>query len=212
MFKSDDAGSLGPQIAWKPHEGSGRDRIRQEAPHPHSLNFDQNNRYALVCDLGTDKIYTYSFGGTKNALLSHDYAKDRVYDPTVGGKLLEVESVHRSAPGSGPRQLAFHPSGQFVYVVNELSATVDHLSYNPETGSLLHVSSLSTLPADYVPEEWSSNFGRWAADIAVHPSGRFLYASNRLHNSIVMYQLDVSSGAPSMPKYFSSLGVTPRSF
>jgi len=204
-------GSIGPQIAWKAHEGFGRDRIRQEAPHPHSIVFDNNNRFALACDLGTDKVYTYSFGGVKNALLSQDYAEDRVYDPTVGGNLLALQHETRCEKGSGPRQVVFHPSGSSVYVVNELSATIDHFFYKQETGALFLLGTAQLLPEDYEPEAWTGNFGRWAADVAVHPSGRFLYASNRLHNSIAVFGLD-ENGGPISRTIYDSLGVTPRSF
>lgn len=139
MHRVEGDGAMGPMISWKVHDGSGRDRIRQEAAHCHSVVFPPASaptadKYALVCDLGTDKVHTYSFGGVKNALLCDDHTKDKVFDPTVGGALFEHEGVYRTDAASGPRHVAFHPDGACVYVVNELSSTIDHCSYDASNG------------------------------------------------------------------------------
>ena len=98
-----------------------------------------------------------------------------------------------------------------AYVVNELAASIDYFAYDAENGTLLPVGSIDMLPRNYHPEEWTSNFGRWAADICVHPSGRFLYATNRLFDTIVRYDLDLQNGTPSKPVWFPTEGRTPRS-
>ena len=204
-------GSLGPLLSLKIHQGKGRDRIRQEASHVHSVVFSPDDQYALTSDLGNDTVKSYYFDGTSNALLNDVASKDRIFDPTLGSDLLTEESIYRSNGGSGPRHLTFHPQGEVAYVVNELTSTIDFFGFNKASGELTYRAGVEMLPEDYEAAEWTTNWGRWAADVAVHPSGKFLYASNRLHDSIVVYPLD-AEGTPDKPTWYKSEGVTPRSF
>jgi len=210
IFQGTTVGEIGPQLAHKVHTGYGRDRVRQRESHVHSLVFSPDNQFILASDLGNDKVYSYYFDGTDNALLNDIASKDRIFDPTLGADIVAEEHVHRCDAGSGPRHVTFHPDSTHAYVVHELSSTIDYCQYDKETGFLTRLGSVGMLPEDYEAEEWTSNWGKWAADIAGHPSGKFLYATNRLHNSIVAFPLE--EGIPGTPTWYASCGVTPRSF
>lgn len=214
-----ETGALGDQVAWKVHNFNGYmfgDPMRQEACHAHSVVFDPENKHALVCDLGKDKIITYNFNNEDHALLPGCSTwDDKVFDPTVGCELMASSGIQYDAdPASGPRHLVFHPDGQLVFSVNELNATIDTFLYETEIGALHKLSSISMLPEDWPEKEGERvahfNHGRWAADIKVHPNGKFVYASNRLHNSVVSYQIK-PNGTLSYMAHQDTLGMTPRS-
>ncbi|MFK8005474.1 MAG: lactonase family protein [Saprospiraceae bacterium] len=160
---------------------------RQEASHPHSATISPNNQHVFVADLGTDKITG----------LAINYKKEEVL-PTKDSKTIVQ-------PGAGPRHMSFHPNGKIAYVVNELDATVNTFDYNSSNGSLTEKQSISTLPADYSEPSW-------CADIHVHPSGKFVYASNRGHNSIAIFSVDEKTGTLSLIKTESTKGDFPRNF
>lgn len=152
------------------HEGSSVDPRRQKEPHAHSINLDAANRFAFAADLGLDKILVYRF------------------DPRTG-KLTPNDPPSVSTPkGGGPRHFAFHPSGKFAYVINEMQLTVTAMTYNPAKGILTVMQTLSTVP------KGTKTAGFSTAEVQVHPSGRFVYGSNRGHNSIVAYRVDERSG------------------
>ena len=180
-------GKLGDAAATIQHTGSGPDRGRQEGPHAHSINVDAAGRFAVAADLGVDKLFVYRFDPAKGSLVAND--------PPAG-------SV---APGSGPRHFAFHPDGRHAYVINELTSTVTGFDYDAKVGTLREVQTLSALPAD-----WSGK--SWAAHILVHPNGRFLYASNRGHDSIAIFGIDEKTGRLTVVGHEPTQGKNPRNF
>jgi 6-phosphogluconolactonase len=180
-------GQLGPAISVIQHVGSSINRQRQKGPHAHSLYLDPANRIALACDLGVDKIMIYSFDAGR-------------------GKLTASQPAFLATrPGAGPRHLAFHPNGRWLYGINELDNTVTAYRYDAAAGTLEAVESLSTLPEGF-------RGTNTAAEIAAGPSGKFLYASNRGHNSIAIFAIDGSTGKLHLVGHEPSQGKTPRSF
>ncbi|MGN9169442.1 lactonase family protein [Paenibacillus polymyxa] len=185
VFPATEAGGLGDMSGQVQHTGSGIRQDRQDAPHPHSIIPDPSGQYAMVCDLGLDQIIGYRL--------------------TEDGKLV----THRETdlpPGSGPRHLVFHPSGRYAFVANELNNTVAVFGYNERNGKLTLLQSLSTLPEGIIDVE------NTAADIRITPCGRFLYVSNRGHDSIVLYHVDLDSGKLKTIEWVESFGSTPRNF
>jgi 6-phosphogluconolactonase len=152
------------------HKGSSVDKGRQEGPHAHSINLDSANRFAFVADLGLDHVKVYRFGAEKGTLAPNDPA------------YVAVE------PGAGPRHFAFHPDGKHAYVINEMQLTVTAFDYDSEHGVLKPIQSISTLPKGYEGKGLST------AEVQVHPSGKFLYGSNRGQNSIAIFTIDQASG------------------
>ena len=167
LLPIDEDGSLGDAVSVAPQEGSGP-HSRQTSSHPHSVVFDPSGAYLVTADLGTDSIKVFSFADG----------------------ILEETSSTQMTPGSGPRHLAFHPDGEILYVITELTANVVALEFDASSGALgEQLQVISTVPANY-PSHKST------AEIMVHPSGQFLYASNRkfedhhLADSIVTYSID----------------------
>ena len=175
-------GALSEPTSFQQHEGSSVHE-RQQSPHAHSVDFSADNRFVIVSDLGTDKVVTFEA------------------DPTTGG--LTPFSEVTAAPGSGPRHFAFHPSGKFGYSLGELASTVTAMAH--DGGKFEPIESLSTLPEDFDGHNTT-------AEIAVHPSGRFVYASNRGHDSIAVFSLDPVSGRLTRTAVIKSGGVRPRNF
>jgi 6-phosphogluconolactonase len=179
-------GSLGAATDMKQYRGSSANHERQEGPHAHLIALDPTNRFAYSCDLGTDKIMIFRFDARN-------------------GKLLPAEPPWvQVKAGMGPRHLAFHPSGRYVFVLNELSSTVTAFARDPEKGSLKELQSVTALPKDFT----GANTG---ADIHVSPGGQFLYCSNRGHDSIAIFAID-RSGALATVGHESTRGMTPRNF
>jgi 6-phosphogluconolactonase len=179
-------GSLGPASDVIQHQGKGLDPQRQEGPHAHMVNVTPDNRFVLACDLGIDKLLTYQLDLEKGQLLPH------------------AETV--LPPGSGPRHLDFHPSGKYVYVINELSATLMAFTYDTEAGRLNELQTVPAFPDDYFGE-------KAGAEILVHPSGKFVYSTNRgQSNSLAGFAVDESAGRLTLVGHTSTLGRTPRSF
>jgi 6-phosphogluconolactonase len=163
-----DNGELGEPTSVIQHRGSSVNPQRQEAPHAHSINLDAANRFAVCADLGLDKVLVYKFD-------------------TASGKLTPNEPPsYDGEPGGGPRHFAFHPNGRFAYVNNELTSSVTALQYNADRGVLSKIHTLTTLPAPHR--------GNSTAETVVHPSGKFLYVSNRGHNSIAIFRIDPETG------------------
>jgi len=180
-------GSLGEAAAFVQHSGSSVNKERQEGPHAHSVNISPDNKFLLVTDLGLDEILVYRFDAAQGTLTPSDPPFAKV------------------APGSGPRHLAFAKDGRFAYVINEMLSTVTAFSYDPTRGTLREIQTLSALPPDF---KGSSE----AAEIAIHPNGRFLYASNRGHDSIALFAIDPSTGKLTAQGHVSTQGKTPRNF
>jgi 6-phosphogluconolactonase len=162
-------GRLLPATSVVQHQGAGTNPERQEGPHAHSINLDPMGHFAAVADLGLDEVLVYRFDPERGTL--------RAADPPF------VKFV----PGAGPRHFAFHPKAPFAYVINELNSTVTALAFDRERGTLQPMQSVTTLPGDFKGPNHP-------ADVQVHPSGRFLYGSNRGHDSIAIYEIDSQSG------------------
>ena len=157
-------------------------------PHAHCIDLDHANRFALSNDLGLNRIYVYLFD-----------AKE--------GKLTANTPPFTSQPDhTGPRHLVFHPNGKFVYAINELASTVTAFHYDAEKGTLSEIQTLSTLPKGFSGPNLST------AELVIHPSGNFLYGSNRGHDSIVEYAIDGSSGKLTLVGHTPTEGKTPRGF
>jgi 6-phosphogluconolactonase len=180
-------GRLTPATAFIQHHGSSVNVKRQAGPHAHSINVDPANRFAFVADLGIDKVLVYRLDATAGTLVANDPA----------GVDLK--------PGAGPRHFAFHPSTRWAYVINELDSTVTAFQYDAGRGTLTTQQNISTLPAGCT----EPNF---PAEVQIHPSGRFLYGSNRGHNSIAMFALDQESGKLTFLGCESTQGKHPRNF
>jgi len=168
------------------HAGSGPNKARQEAPHPHSVNVDPKNRYVLVPDLGTDRV--------------------EIYDIDLATGLLEPHGSGRTPAGSGPRHMKFHPNGRFAYVLNELELSVTAFEYDADKGTMRAIQTISTLPDELreVPNT--------ASEIRIPPSGRFLYTANRGHDSIAVFEIDRQTGKLTFVELESVRGSNPRNF
>ena len=180
-------GRLGEPTSVVQHTGSGVNPQRQKGPHAHCMVVDPANRFVFACDLGLDKVLVYRFDAAKGTLTPHDVPHAEV------------------KPGSGPRHMVFSPDGTFAYVNNEMLSTVSVFRYAPEKGVLTHAQDITTLPANY--EGRSST-----AEIEVHPSGRYLYVSNRGHDSIAVFDIDTAKGTLTTSGVQETGGRTPRHF
>lgn len=167
------------------HEGSSVKPPQTQA-RAHSVTVSPNNRHAVVCDLGADRIAVYHIHPDEHKL-------------TPAGDI-------RLEPGAGPRHFAFHPSRPFAYVINELNDTVNAYAYDPETGRLTELQSIGTLPEGYD----GKNEG--TADIHISPEGRFLYGSNRGHDSIAVYSINPEAGTLTFLAHTFTQGGHPRNF
>ncbi len=181
-------GSLGSVSDLVHHQGSSVHPQRQDAPHPHSINLDPENRYAFVPDLGIDKVMIYRYDSENGRLLANN-----------------EQPWARTKSGAGPRHLAFHPRADFVYVINELDSTISAYRRGADKGTLTELHTVSTLPADFRGKNT-------CADIHVHPSGRFVYGSNRGHDSIAVFAVDEKSGHLSLREHVPTQGSHPRGF
>jgi 6-phosphogluconolactonase len=179
-------GSLGPASDVEQHTGSGP-REQQKGPHAHCIRLDRFNRHAFAADLGSDKVMIYRFNA-------------------AAGKLEPAEQpwaeVHQ---GAGPRHLTLHPNGKYLYVINELDSSLTTYRYDAAKGTLTAFESVSTLPRDFAGTSY-------CADVHVSRSGRFLYGSNRGHNSIVVFAIDEGSGRLTLVEHVSTGGNWPRNF
>jgi len=182
-----DDGRLLPPSSAVQHEGSSVNPSRQKEPHAHCIVLDAANRYALAADLGIDKVMVYRLDSEHGKLLPND-------PPSA-----ECE------PGSGPRHIALHPNGKHVYVIEELSSTIAAFTYDAGSGTLKPFQKIGTLPAGFHGKST-------CADIHVHPSGRFLYGSNRGHDSIACFAIDEKTGALRPLSHEPTQGKTPRNF
>ena len=158
-------GSLGDATATVAFSGSGPDPVRQKKPYAHAAALSPDGRFAYICDLGTDHVWIFRFDGETGRMLPAD--------PPSG----------KAPPGSGPRHLAISPCGDFLYVNNEMGVSVSVFGRNRETGALRLLQTISTLP------DGTSNEGSTTSAIAMHPTGRWLYVSNRGHNSIAVFEI-----------------------
>jgi 6-phosphogluconolactonase len=186
-FPIEGDGSLGEAASVIHHEGSGPNPARQEGPHPHMIVTDPDGHFVLVPDLGADRVVAYTLDTSTGQLTEQ---------PGAGGYV---------EPGAGPRHMTFSADGRHAYVLNEIASTVSMFDYEAPTGHMDHVETLSTLPEDFVGKSTT-------AAIVMHPSGRFVYASNRGHDSIAVFSVDQSSGKLTARGQTPAGGRNPRDF
>jgi 6-phosphogluconolactonase len=186
LFPLQADGALGEVAAIRRHAGSSV-HPRQREPHPHSANIDPGNRFVYCPDLGLDRVLIYRLDAERGDLVPAE-------PPSVA-----------TAPGSGPRHFAFHPSRPYAYVVNEIDSTVVAYAWDRASGALRELQVVPALPADFQGEST-------CADIHVHPAGRFLYASNRGHDSIAIFRIAPDTGTLTAAGHAPTQGRTPRNF
>lgn len=171
------------------HQGSGANPKRQKGPHAHGVYLDESNRYVYVTDLGLDKVMIYKLNAASGKLTPSD--------PAFG----------ETAPGAGPRHMAMSPKEDFAYIISEMACTVTAYSRDKKTGALTSIQTISTLP------EGTSVLPAFStAEIEMHPSGKFLYGSNRGHDTIVVYAVDGKTGELTLLQHMSTGGKVPRGF
>jgi 6-phosphogluconolactonase len=185
VYRRNADGSLGEETAFVQHQGSGPNTKRQEKAHPHMVTFDPAGRFLFIPDLGLDRVMFYTL----------DAATGRV--TPAPQPWVEV------APGAGPRHIVFHPSGKFAYVVNELDLTVTAIGFG---GKASVVHAVSSLP----PGASAPNYS--GAGLQITPDGKWLYSSNRVHESIAIYGIDQTSGRLSVVGHEPVRGRIPRDF
>lgn len=177
-------GSLGNTFTTIQHTGKSINKERQEASHAHSINPSPDNRFALAADLGTDEIHIYRLNSGSGTITLHANAK--------------------TPAGGGPRHLTYHPNGKFVYVNNELTSSVTCFRYDSDKGELSELATSSTLPVDFKGNNTT-------AEIKTHPNGRFIYVSNRGHDSIAVFRIN-EDGTLTPTSHTKTGGRTPRNF
>ena len=180
-------GRLGEATSVIQHSGSSINRERQEGPHAHGVALDAANQFAFVTDLGLDKVMIYKFDAKQGKLTPNEPAFAKL------------------KPGAGPRHIEFRPDGRFAYVINELDSTVTAFAYDATRGALTEVQTITTLPGYY-------DGPNTTAEIGIHPTGKYLYASNRGHNSVVLFNIDKDKGTLEYVEEQGTGGSTPRHF
>jgi 6-phosphogluconolactonase len=181
-------GGVGPPTAILHHQGPpGPNLTRQKSPHAHSVTLSPDNRLAFVCDLGLDRVFSYRLDPAQATLSPND------------------PPFARLPPGVGPRHSKFSPDGRFFYVVNEIGSSVSAFAYDAARGSLALRQTISALPEDFHGTNAS-------AEIRVHPSGRFLYVSNRGHDSVAVFARDADRGTLTLVEIVPCGGQYPRNF
>ncbi len=180
-------GSLAEHSAFIQHSGHSVDKERQGKPYAHSVNVSPDNRFAIVADLGLDEVLVYRFDAEKGTLVPNDPPFAKV------------------PPGSGPRHFTFHPSGKFAYVINEMGSTVTAFRWDAKRGVLTEIQTISTLPKDFSGRNYD-------AEVITDRKGRFLYGSNRGHDSIALFDINQSKGTLKFVETVSTEGKYPRNF
>lgn len=182
----DAKGQWGEATAFQPYTGKGPNAQRQEAAHAHSINLSPDGKFALVADLGTDLIHLHRYDSRTGTLKPADIP------------------FARTAPGAGPRHLTFSPNGHFAYVLNELQGSLTTYAWDAKQGALIEKQTVSTLPPHY-------DQPNTCAEVRVHPSGKFVYASNRGHDSIAVFKVQ-KDGRLDFVEHVSTGGKAPRNF
>ena len=180
-------GKLGESTRVLQYKGTGANPERQESPHAHWIDFSPDNRFVVAADLGLDQLDVYKFSASKGSLVPNQPA------------------VVQLKPGAGVRHFAFHPNARFGYAVNEMQSSVVSFAYDPARGTLHELQTISILPKDFTGKND-------AAEIQIHPSGKFLYASNRGHDSIAVFSIDPAKGTLTPVEYVPTQGKAPRYF
>lgn len=187
MFRLDRDGRLGAMTDLVQHHGAGPVADRQEGPHAHSVTLSPDNRFAFVADLGIDRLMAYRLDTEGGRMVPHD-------QPWIATR-----------PGSGPRHMAFHPNRRAAYLITELGNTMLVFDYDESAGRLEPRQELSTLPAGFAGESY-------AADVHVAPSGRFVYGSNRGHDTVAVFPIDENTGRLQPAEHAPVRGKWPRNF
>lgn len=187
VFPIADDGQLGERSCLIQHIGSGPNQARQTSPHAHSINLSADNRFGYAADLGIDRIQIYRFDSENGRLV-----------PSA------ADSV-AVKPGGGPRHFSIHPSGMFAYTNNELTCEATAFKRDPTSGALKVLQNISTLPDGF-------DGRKSTAECLVHPSGKFLYVSNRGHDSIAVFRIDQTTGMLSTVEIEKTTGQEPRNF
>jgi 6-phosphogluconolactonase len=180
-------GRLSEATGFDQHRGSSVVKGRQDGPHAHAVVLSADNRFAFVADLGLDEVFSYRL------------------DPSKAGFAANSPPLIKVSPGAGPRHLAFHPNGKLLYANNEINSTVTSFAYDAAAGALREVQTVSTLPADFRGTNST-------AEIQTDAAGRFLYVSNRGHDSIAVFAIDAGRGTLTPVEHVSTQGRTPRNF
>jgi 6-phosphogluconolactonase len=188
VYPIEAGGKLGASVELKQHIGVGINKERQESAHAHSINLDNKNRFAIACDLGADKVFNYKFDDKSGKL-----------------ELNQSQNFYQPKAGAGPRHFTFHQSGKFAFLINELDCTITSLAVDEESGLLTEVQTVPTLPKGF-------SGANTCADIHISPNGKFLYGSNRGHDSLVVYKIDEKTGSLSYVEHALTGGKTPRNF
>jgi 6-phosphogluconolactonase len=187
-FPIREDGSLGAIAGFVQHSGSSVDKERQSGPHAHWIGVSPDNRFVLAADLGLDKVLAYRF------------------DAATGTLAANAPPFVKVNAGAGPRHFAFHPSGKFAYVLSEMENSVTAFAYKSRNGSLKPLQTISTLAPSYTG-------AKEAAELVLHPSGKFLYASNRgAANSITLFAVNTETGKLTLVDRYATQGKTPRNF
>jgi 6-phosphogluconolactonase len=187
VFPVLEDGRLGEASAFVQHSGHGTNPARQEGAHAHSIDVSPNNRFAIVDDLGLNETLVYKFDAGKGTLTPND------------------PPFAKAEAGSGPRHFALYPNGKFAYVINEMGDSVTAFSFDGAAGTLQPLQTVSTVPKTFAGHNDD-------AEIEIHPSGKFLYASNRGHDSIAVFAIDSNTGKLTLVKYVPTKGKSPRNF
>ncbi len=180
-------GAIGDWTTFDQHRGSSVNPQRQTHAYAHAVVLDSTNRFALVPDLGVDRLYIYRFDEKIGALTPSDPAFAAI------------------APGSGPRHVRFHSNGRWVYLINEIASTIVAFEWDSTRGTLTPLQTATTLPADFKGVSA-------CAELEIHPNGKFLYGSNRGHDSLAVFAIDQSNGRLTLVEHVASGGKTPRNF
>ncbi|MES2983217.1 MAG: lactonase family protein [Verrucomicrobiota bacterium] len=187
MFRLDANGKIGTMVSNIKIQGSGPHPERQKAAHTHGVYFNKANNLLFVPDLGTDETLIYKFNSETSEIIPNNPA------------------ALKAPPGSGPRHMDFSPDEKHAYIINELTNTITTADFNPKTGSFTDIQTIPTLADDFKEPNTT-------AEIEVHPNGKFVYGSNRGHNSIVVYKRDSKTGILTFLQHAPCGGQTPRHF
>jgi 6-phosphogluconolactonase len=186
VFALQPDGSIGERTAFVQHTGASVNPSNQTHAHAHSIRVDPTNRFVLVADLGVDKVFVYRL------------------DPKTGALQPNDPPFATVAPGAGPRHTAFHPNGRYVYLINQMGGSIVRFGWDSNRGALTQFETISTLP------EGAQVTSTGAAEILVHPSGRFLYATNRGHDSVAVFSIQPETGRLTPIQHIPTQGKTPR--
>ena len=187
LLSLESDGRVGPVSDVFAPTGSGPNAARQAGPHAHQVSFDVHGTFSLGADLGLDRLWSWRI------------------DRDAGKFVANGVPYVQVASGSGARHFDFHPDGRFLYVINELTNSITAFTYDAAAGTAIWIQTVSTLPADFAGTSHT-------AEIAVHQSGRWLYGTNRGHDSVVIFTIDPETGTLAEPRWVLSQGRVPRGF